>query len=109
MAGSAHDAAMAQRSRFLEGSMKDRASAMPPLAFLGPAQQAALEQPVPLPTTPPRPRRPMMRLGEVWQGVRGRLRLRKPDAPDGAPPPVAPSVPGPLPLPPTLYPSLNGP
>ncbi|PHH61978.1 hypothetical protein CDD81_7669 [Ophiocordyceps australis] len=75
MAGSGHEA-MAQRSRFLEGSMKDRASAMPPMAFLGPAQQAALEQQVPV-ATAPRPRRPMMRLGEVWQGVRGRLRLRK--------------------------------
>ncbi|CAM1510406.1 Fc.00g007410.m01.CDS01 [Cosmosporella sp. VM-42] len=66
-------------SRFHEGSMNDRASNAPPVAFLGPAERARLEKPV----------RPMSDdwadkqvkknrlLGQVWDGVRGRLGLRR--------------------------------
>ncbi|KHN98251.1 uncharacterized protein MAM_04012 [Metarhizium album ARSEF 1941] len=54
-----------QRGRFQEGSMRDRASAAPPVHFLGPQEREALGRP-------------------VWEGVRGRLRLRGGrDADDG--------------------------
>lgn len=39
-------AALQSKSRFCEGSMNDRSSAMPPVHFLGPEALAALEQPV---------------------------------------------------------------
>ncbi|KAM3505884.1 hypothetical protein MY10362_002674 [Beauveria mimosiformis] len=93
------------RSRFCEGSMNDRASAVPPVHFLGPDALAALEQPA---CNPPRPshetgssssnnsnsnsnnnnssgggawsRKTGSRLfGQVWEGVRGKLRLRPRD------------------------------
>ncbi|KAM3565494.1 hypothetical protein MY1884_000199 [Beauveria asiatica] len=82
------------RSRFCEGSMNDRASAVPPVHFLGPDALAALEQPA---SNPPRPshetgsssssssggawsRKTGSRLfGQVWEGVRGKLRLRPRD------------------------------
>ncbi|KAM3509582.1 hypothetical protein MY11210_006272 [Beauveria gryllotalpidicola] len=77
------------RSRFCEGSMNDRASAAPPVHFLGPEALVALEQPA----SNPRPshetgssssssggawsRKTGSRLfGQVWEGVRGKLRLR---------------------------------
>ncbi|PQK16473.1 hypothetical protein BB8028_0006g07930 [Beauveria bassiana] len=78
------------RSRFCEGSMNDRASAAPPVHFLGPDALAALEQPA----SNPRPshetsnssgsgawsRKTGSRLfGQVWEGVRGKLRLRPRD------------------------------
>ncbi|ATY66982.1 hypothetical protein A9K55_000612 [Cordyceps militaris] len=97
-------AALQSRSRFCEGSMNDRASFAPPVQFLGPDALAALEQPVPLPCrggdeqNPPRcrpshdtgsggggfsqtwSRKTGSRLfGQVWEGVRGRLRLRRDD------------------------------
>ncbi|KAJ4150866.1 hypothetical protein LMH87_011595 [Akanthomyces muscarius] len=100
-------AALQSRSRFCEGSMNDRASAAPPVHFLGPEALAALEQPVPLPASGssgssvgngnnPRAsqdagsnsggfsqtwsRKTGSRLfGQVWEGVRDKLRLRKDD------------------------------
>lgn len=71
-------------SRFHEGSMNDRTSAAPPAQFLGPDEIAVLERPVP--SSLPRPvsddwadkqvKRGRL-LGQVWDGVRGRLRFRK--------------------------------
>ncbi|KJZ75605.1 hypothetical protein HIM_05068 [Hirsutella minnesotensis 3608] len=82
----AQDLAAQSRSRFLEGSMNDRASAAPPVAFLGlgPTELAALERPA-CAEDMRRPsddkhhgRRPArMRLGLVWEGMRGKLRLRR--------------------------------
>lgn len=76
--------------------MNDRASAVPPTHFLEPSQIASLEAPVPLEKTgavaavvespqkpPPAPthqKPPSKRgnlFGQVWDGVRGRLRFRK--------------------------------
>ncbi|KYK61175.1 hypothetical protein DCS_02316 [Drechmeria coniospora] len=96
-----HIAAQQARSRFQEGSMNDRTSAAPPVAFLDPTERAALERPVfadaqdaapdafasgqngvaerseqPMPPPPPAGRR-MALLGQMWEGVRGRLRLRR--------------------------------
>ncbi|KZZ91468.1 hypothetical protein AAL_06704 [Moelleriella libera RCEF 2490] len=87
----------AQRGRFTEGSMNDRASAVPPFQFLGPAQQAALERPVHLESQSSfgstirdasshrsrseaassedgKPRRQGI-FGLMWEGVRGKLGL----------------------------------
>ncbi|RSM02149.1 hypothetical protein CEP52_008141 [Fusarium oligoseptatum] len=74
-------------SRFHEGSMKDRASAAPPAQFLGPDEIAALERPVSSSTrSQPRPVsddwadkqvKQKRLLGQVWDGVRGRLRFKK--------------------------------
>ncbi|KAM0430469.1 hypothetical protein ACHAPT_005816 [Fusarium lateritium] len=74
-------------SRFQEGSMNDRTSAAPPAQFLGPDEIAALERPVPSSArSQPRPvsddwadkqvKRGRL-LGQVWDGVRGRLRFKK--------------------------------
>ncbi|KAM4060560.1 hypothetical protein HRG_001882 [Hirsutella rhossiliensis] len=99
-AAAAAAAAAQSRSRFLEGSMNDRASAVPPVAFLGPAERAALERPVLSAAADgaggggedaARQQRQQqrqqqqqgrraagkMRLGLVWEGVRGRLRRRR--------------------------------
>lgn len=87
-------AAVQNRSRFCEGSMNDRTSAAPPVRFLGPDDLAALEQPVPVRSSQDlsqttttttaaaaaRPRKTGSRLfGQVWEGVRGKLRLRRDD------------------------------
>ncbi|KAM5342955.1 hypothetical protein ACJ41O_013921 [Fusarium nematophilum] len=74
-------------SRFHEGSMNDRTSAAPPAQFLGPDERAALERPASTSIKPqPRPlsddwaEKQVKRgrlLGQVWDGVRGRLRFRK--------------------------------
>lgn len=89
--------AAAQRGRFQEGSMNDRVSAAPPLQFLGPQEREALEMPAQVQfegiatgagkpsTSDERPSQPQtqtlsrkggkMLLGQVWEGMRGRLRL----------------------------------
>ncbi|KAF5025331.1 hypothetical protein F66182_2589 [Fusarium sp. NRRL 66182] len=75
-------------SRFHEGSMNDRTSAVPPVQFLGPDELAALERPVITKVKSNNPR-PMSDdwadkqvkkgrlLGQVWDEVRGRLGFRK--------------------------------
>ncbi|KAG6011939.1 hypothetical protein E4U43_008032 [Claviceps pusilla] len=102
---------VAQRGRFQEGSMNDRASAAPPLQFLDPSERAALEKPVFWESQTGRcfARRPQAEtldligreapwtasaaaaggedkrsskmgfLGQMWEGVRGKLRLRRDD------------------------------
>ncbi|KAL3959849.1 hypothetical protein ACCO45_004966 [Purpureocillium lilacinum] len=103
-------AQQAARSRFHEGSMNDRVSAAPPVAFLfGPGEREALEQPVfgfgvvgassgqahqqqqtlsqqqqsqppqlqQQPPPPPQDGRRKALLGQMWEGLRGRLRLRR--------------------------------
>ncbi|KFA78414.1 hypothetical protein S40288_06393 [Stachybotrys chartarum IBT 40288] len=74
-------------SRFFEGSMKDRASAVPPVQFLGPEERAAMQQPVPVRSSTSDEEAPPARqlnhkksrlLGQVWDGVRGRLGFRRP-------------------------------
>ncbi|KAG5987391.1 hypothetical protein E4U54_005010 [Claviceps lovelessii] len=108
---------VAQRGRFQEGSMNDRASAAPPLQFLDPSERAALEKPVVWESQTGRyfARRPQAEtldligreapwaasanptataaaaggedkrsskmgiLGQMWEGVRGKLRLRRDD------------------------------
>ncbi|KAJ6782764.1 hypothetical protein PWT90_06012 [Aphanocladium album] len=108
-------AALQNRSRFCEGSMNDRISAAPPVHFLGPDALAALEQPVPLAASSSsssyssssnnqrssqdgggglaqttRSRKTGSRLfGQVWEGVRGKLRLRKDDHNDSSKTPAA--------------------
>ncbi|KAK5997869.1 hypothetical protein PT974_00234 [Cladobotryum mycophilum] len=101
----------ASRSRFHEGSMNDRVSAVPPVQFLGPEEREALERPAEVEHhihlrlhrpqsqhSPPQPRsqsqsqpqpQPQHQkqgsigrkggnlLGQVWEGVRGKLRLRR--------------------------------
>lgn len=67
--------------------MNDRISAAPPVSFLGPDERASLEQPVPLADVPrtseDTDRKTFSRrsgtrlLAQAWEGVRGRLRLRK--------------------------------
>ncbi|KAJ6439547.1 hypothetical protein O9K51_07434 [Purpureocillium lavendulum] len=129
----AQEQQQAARSRFQEGSMSDRVSAAPPVAFLfGPGEREALERPVfsfaaaaptagtpgaggvddarqsgeetsqrryetrqqqqqqqtqqrrqqqqPPPQQQQQPGRRKALLGQMWEGVRGRLRLRR-DAP----------------------------
>ncbi|KAG5923149.1 hypothetical protein E4U42_005039 [Claviceps africana] len=89
---------LAQRGRFQEGSMNDRASAVPPLQFLDPSERAALERPVPWERQTgryfaPRPQTDMPVLvggedkrgskmgilGQMWEGMRGKLRIRRDD------------------------------
>ncbi|KAG8423197.1 hypothetical protein J3458_000112 [Metarhizium acridum] len=95
---------LAQRGRFQEGSMKDRVSAAPPVHFLGPQEREVLERPAytersafaafepanfggreerqPQPRLTARKSTTKMNiLGQVWEGVCGRLRLRR-DADD---------------------------
>ncbi|KAF4512855.1 hypothetical protein G6O67_000190 [Ophiocordyceps sinensis] len=111
-------AAAAARGRFLEGSMNDRASAAPPVAFLGPAERAALEGPAPDDARPRPERRPTRRgrraagrtrLGLVWEGVRGRLRMRREaaDGDAGEKKPSSSSAPPPPP-PPQLHRPADG-
>ncbi|EEU44189.1 uncharacterized protein NECHADRAFT_98592 [Fusarium vanettenii 77-13-4] len=74
-------------SRFHEGSMNDRTSAAPPVQFMGPDEIAALERPVSASIrSQPRPVsddwadkqvKQKRLLGQVWDGVRGRLRFKK--------------------------------
>lgn len=74
-------------SRFHEGSMNDRTSAAPPARFMGPDEIAALERPVSSSVrSQPRPVsddwadkqvKQKRLLGQVWDGVRGRLRFKK--------------------------------
>ncbi|KAL6357577.1 hypothetical protein LRP88_07748 [Fusarium phalaenopsidis] len=74
-------------SRFHEGSMNDRTSAAPPAQFMGPDEIAALERPVSSSVrSQPRPVsddwadkqvKQKRLLGQVWDGVRGRLRFKK--------------------------------
>lgn len=74
-------------SRFMEGSMNDRASAAPPVRFLDPSERASLEQPLPLASSAsaePDRQQPGKKtgsslLGQVWEGVRDRFRLRRDD------------------------------
>jgi hypothetical protein len=81
-------AALQSKSRFCEGSMNDRSSAMPPVHFLGPEALAALEQPVESVRSLVQSTAPSSSstnrlsgsklLGQVWDGLfRGKLRLRK--------------------------------
>ncbi|VUC35136.1 unnamed protein product [Clonostachys rosea] len=92
------------RSRFQEGSMNDRTSATPPVHFIGPDERAILEKPLPaLPFSmaqgKPRPvsydpaiplatsasaptpvitkRGSKQFLGQMWDGVMGKLRMKK--------------------------------
>lgn len=93
------------RSRFQEGSMNDRTSATPPVHFIGPDERAMLEKPLPAlpfsmaqgkprpvsydpaiplaaaPSPVPRPvitkRGSKQFLGQMWDGVMGKLRMRK--------------------------------
>lgn len=80
------------KSRFCEGSMSDRTSVIPPVHFLGPDEKAALERPVPVATddAPTREKSQLQTfsrrsgtrlLAQAWEGVRGRLRLRKEHVP----------------------------
>lgn len=80
------------KSRFCEGSMSDRTSAVPPVHFLGPDQKAALEQPLLVAADDAAPREKSHHqtfsrrsgtrlLAQAWEGVRGKLRLRKEQAP----------------------------
>ncbi|KAJ3470291.1 hypothetical protein MRS44_000390 [Fusarium solani] len=74
-------------SRFHEGSMNDRTSAAPPAQFMGPDEIAALERPGSSSVrSQPRPVsddwadkqvKQKRLLGQVWDGVRGRLRFKK--------------------------------
>ncbi|KAG5941784.1 hypothetical protein E4U53_007362 [Claviceps sorghi] len=87
---------LAQRGRFQEGSMNDRTSAVPPLQFLDPSERAALERPVRWERQTGRyfARQPqtdmpvliggedkrgskMGILGQMWEGMRGKLRIRR--------------------------------
>lgn len=98
---------LAQRGRFHEGSMNDRVSAVPPVAFLGEQEREAFERSAqfehaaaplnpayfgkheekpqqPQQVAPQQVRKPATKMnifGQVWEGVRGKLRLRK-DADD---------------------------
>ncbi|KAH7320943.1 hypothetical protein B0I35DRAFT_477480 [Stachybotrys elegans] len=84
------------RSRFFEGSMNDRASAAPPVHFLGPEELAALQKPIAattassyysssrasseehsLPAARPLHHKKSSIFGQVWDGVRGRLGFRR--------------------------------
>lgn len=72
-------------SRFQEGSMNDRVSNAPPVAFLGPDEVEELERPVTRSQSKSRPvsddwadkQVKKGRLGHVWEEVRGRLGFRK--------------------------------
>ncbi|KAK7427552.1 hypothetical protein QQZ08_005995 [Neonectria magnoliae] len=74
-------------SRFHEGSMNDRTSATPPVHFLEPDEREALEHPAlrshPRPVSDDWADKQVKKgrlLGQVWDGVRGRLGLkREPD------------------------------
>ncbi|KAG6196236.1 hypothetical protein E4U35_008005 [Claviceps purpurea] len=89
---------LAQRGRFQEGSMNDRVSAAPPMQFLDPSERAALERPVfwehqsnqmgpsafmpsEAPTGGADDKRAskMGILGQMWEGMRGKLRMRSHD------------------------------
>ncbi|KAG6054809.1 hypothetical protein E4U17_003440 [Claviceps sp. LM77 group G4] len=90
---------LAQRGRFQEGSMNDRVSAAPPMQFLDPSsERAALERPVfwehkssqmgpsafmpsEAPTGGAEDKRgsKMGILGQMWEGMRGKLRIRSHD------------------------------
>ncbi|KAG6039759.1 hypothetical protein E4U19_003741 [Claviceps sp. Clav32 group G5] len=89
---------LAQRGRFQEGSMNDRVSAAPPMQFLDPSERAALERPVfwecqsgqmgpsafmpsEAPTGGADDKRTskMGILGQMWEGMRGKLRIRSHD------------------------------
>ncbi|KAG6010984.1 hypothetical protein E4U21_000011 [Claviceps maximensis] len=106
---------LAQRGRFQEGSMNDRASAVPPMQFMDPSERAALEKPLCWERQTGRyfGRRPQMELavsmggeatatatamtiptttgaedkrgskmgilGQMWEGMRGKLRIRRDD------------------------------
>ncbi|KAG6102889.1 hypothetical protein E4U31_003241 [Claviceps sp. LM219 group G6] len=92
---------LAQRGRFQEGSMNDRVSAAPPMQFLDPSARAALERPVfwehqssqmgpsafmpsEAPTVGADDKRAskMGILGQMWEGMRGKLRMRSHDEKD---------------------------
>ncbi|KAK2592749.1 hypothetical protein QQS21_009553 [Conoideocrella luteorostrata] len=98
---------LAQKGRFQEGSMNDRASAVPPVQFMGPSERAALERPLHLevagcnygcsygPSATPsgagvpgatggeEKRAGRLNIfGQMWEGVRGKLRLRRDDDKD---------------------------
>ncbi|KAG5935665.1 hypothetical protein E4U59_005433 [Claviceps monticola] len=89
---------LAQRGRFQEGSMNDRVSAAPPMQFLDPSERAALERPVfwehqssrmgpsafmpsEAPTGGADDKRAskMGILGQMWEGMRDKLRMRSHD------------------------------
>ncbi|KAF7550569.1 hypothetical protein G7046_g7972 [Stylonectria norvegica] len=68
-----------RRAFFQEGSMNDRASAAPPVHFLGPEERARLERPV-RPVSDDWAEKQVKKgrlLGQVWDGVRGKLGLRR--------------------------------
>ncbi|KPM40375.1 hypothetical protein AK830_g6178 [Neonectria ditissima] len=79
-------------SRFQEGSMNDRTSAAPPVHFLEPGEREALELPAmrshPRPVSDDWADKQVKKgrlLGQVWDGVRGRLGLkREPDDEKGS-------------------------
>ncbi|KAH6999793.1 hypothetical protein EDB80DRAFT_619287, partial [Ilyonectria destructans] len=79
-------------SRFQEGSMNDRTSAAPPVHFLDREQREALERPAtrsqPRPVSDDWADKQVKKgrlLGQVWDGVRGRLGLkREPDEDKGS-------------------------
>lgn len=72
------------QSRFVEGSMNDRASNVPPRDFLGPDDVAAYERQFYLNNAPPRPssgqsvkKAPGRFFAPLWDGVRERLHLTR--------------------------------